>query len=127
MGRRSVQSSGLPRVPGLQGSPGFPGSGGVQGALCVPPQGSGKQILELENPGGPGENTHTTTAGENKAAAQFRANPSQKSQAEGRSKLPGQKTDRSRRQRQVGFPGWENRAEFRQVRVQESEKVGADW
>ena len=60
MGRRSVQSSGLPRVPGLQGSPGFPGSGGVQGALCVPPQGSGKQILELENPGGPGENTHNS-------------------------------------------------------------------
>ena len=91
MGRRSVQGSGLPRVP-----------------VCASP---GKQILELENPGGPGENTHTTTAGENEAAAQFRANPSQKSEAEGRSKLPVQKTDRSRRQRQVGFLGWENRAE----------------
>ena len=126
MGRRSVQGSGRPRVTRGAGIPGFQGSKVL--CVCVPPQESGKQILELENPGGPGENTHTTTAaGDNKAAAQFRANPSQKSQAEGRSKLPGQKTDRSRRQRQVGFPGWENRAEFRQVRVQESENVGADW
>ena len=117
MGRRSVQGSGLPRVPVCP-----------RCCVCLPREanpGAGESGRSWEKH--THTHTHTTTAAENKAAAQFRATPSQKSQAEGRSKLPGQKTDRSRRQRLVGCPGWENRAEFRQVRVQESENVGADW